>query len=52
MVAFHQIQYSEIYERGERQFKIINELLKLDPPGKLIDRELVKNMLPNSSLNS
>jgi len=52
MVAFHQIPYSEVYERGEKQFKIINELLKLDPTGKSIDRELVKNMLPNSSLNS
>ena len=52
MVAFHQIPYSEVYERGEKQFKIINELLKLDPSGKSIDRELVKNMLPNSSLNS
>ena len=52
MVAFHQIPYSEVYERGEKQFKIINELLKLDPSGKSIDRELVKNMLPKSSLNT
>ena len=52
MVAFHQIPYSEVYERGEIQFKIINELLKLDPSGKSIDRELVQNMLPKSSLNT
>ena len=52
MVAFHQIPYSDVYERGERQFKILNELLKLDPSGKSIDRELVKKMLPKSSLNS
>jgi len=52
MVAFHQIPYSEVYERGEKQFMIINELLKLDPSGKLIDRELVKKMLPESNLNS
>jgi len=51
MVAFHQIPYSEVYERGEKQFMIINELLKLDPSGKLIDRELVKKMLPKSNLN-
>ena len=52
MVAFHQIPYSEVYERGEKQFKIINELLQMDPSGQSIDRELVKKMLPKSSLNS
>ena len=51
MVAFHQIPYSEVYDRCEKQFMIINELLKLDPSGKLIDRELVKKMLPKSNLN-
>ena len=52
MVAFHQIPYSEVYERGEKQFKIINKLLQMDPSGQSIDRELVKKMLPKSSLNS
>ena len=46
MVSFHQIPYAEVYERGEKQFKIISDVLKADPSGQSIDKGMVEKMLP------
>jgi len=45
MVSFHQIPYAEVYERGEKQFKIISDVLKADPSGQSIDKAMVEKML-------
>ena len=45
MVSFHQIPYSEVYKRGEKQFKIIDNVLKADPSGQSIDKTMVEKML-------
>jgi len=45
MVSFHQIPYAEVYQRGEKQFKIIGDVLKADPSGQSIDKALVEKML-------
>jgi len=46
MVSFHQIPYSEVYQRGRKQFKIIDDVLKADPSGQFIDKAMVEKMLP------
>ena len=46
MVSFHQIPYSEVYQRGREQFKIIDDVLKADPSGQFIDKAMVEKMLP------
>ena len=46
MVSFHQIPYAEVYRRGEKQFKIIGDVLKADPSGQSIDKAMVEKMLP------
>ena len=46
MVSFHQIPYAEVYQRGEKQFKIISDVLKADPSGQSIDKAMVEEMLP------
>jgi kynurenine 3-monooxygenase len=46
MVSFHQIPYAEVYQRGEKQFKIIGDVLKADPSGQSIDKAMVEKMLP------
>jgi len=46
MVSFHQIPYAEVYQRGGKQFKIIGDVLKADPSGQLIDKDMVEKMLP------
>jgi len=46
MVSFHQIPYAEVYQRGEKQFKIIGDVLKADPSGQSIDKVMVEKMLP------
>jgi len=46
MVSFHQIPYAEVYQRGEKQFKIIGDILKADPSGQSIDKVMVEKMLP------
>ncbi len=46
MVSFHQIPYSEVYKRGGKQFKIIDDVLKADPSGQFIDKAMVEKMLP------
>ena len=46
MVSFHQIPYAEVYKRGEKQFKIISDVLKADPSGQSIDKAMVEKMLP------
>ena len=46
MVSFHQIPYSEVYQRGRKQFKIIDDVLKADPSGQSIDKAMVEKMLP------
>ena len=46
MVSFHQIPYAEVYQRGEKQFKIISDVLKADPSGQSIDKAMVEKMLP------
>ena len=46
MVSFHQIPYSEVYQRGGKQFKIIDDVLKADPSGQFIDKAMVEKMLP------
>ena len=48
MVSFHQIPYAEVYQRGGKQFKIIGDVLKADPSGQLIDKDMVEKMLPQS----
>ena len=45
MVSFHQIPYAEVYQRGEKQFKIIGDVLKADPSGQSIDKVMVEKML-------
>ena len=45
MVSFHQIPYAEVYQRGEKQLKIIGDVLKADPSGQSIDKALVEKML-------
>ena len=45
MVSFHQIPYAEVYQRGERQFNIIGDVLKADPSGQSIDIAMVEKML-------
>jgi len=46
MVSFHQIPYSEVYQRGGEQFKIIDDVLKADPSGQSIDKAMVEKILP------
>ena len=46
MVSFHQIPYSEVYQRGRKQFKIIDDVLKADPSGQSIDKAMVEKILP------
>ena len=46
MVSFHQIPYSEVYQRGRKQFKIIDDVLKADPSGQFIDKAMIEKMLP------
>jgi len=46
MVAFHQIPYAEVYQRAEKQFKIISDVLKADPSGQSIEKAMVEKMLP------
>jgi kynurenine 3-monooxygenase len=46
MVSFHQIPYSEVYQRGGKQFKIIDDVLKADPSGQFIDKAMIEKMLP------
>ena len=46
MVSFHQIPYSEVYQRGGEQFKIIDDVLKADPSGQFIDKAMIEKMLP------
>ena len=48
MVSFHQIPYAEVYKRGEKQFKIISDVLKADPSGQSIDKTIVEKMFPES----
>ena len=45
MVSFHQFPYAEVYERGEKQFKIISDVLKAAPSGQSIDKAMVEKML-------
>ncbi|MBL7010093.1 MAG: FAD-dependent monooxygenase [Candidatus Marinimicrobia bacterium] len=45
MVSFHQFPYSDVYKRGEKQFRIIDEILRVDPSGENIDRSLVNKLL-------
>ena len=45
MVSFHQMPYSEVYEKGNQQYNIIDEVLRADPEGKIIDKALVEKML-------
>jgi len=46
MVSFHQIPYAEVYQRGGKQSKIIRDVLKADPSGQLIDKDMVEKMMP------
>ena len=46
MVSFHQIPYAEVYQRGGKQSKIIRDVLKADPSGQSIDKDMVEKMLP------
>jgi len=46
MVSFHQMPYSEVYAKGNLQYKLIDEVLKTDPAGTFIDKALVEKMLP------
>ena len=45
MVSFHQIPYAEVYQRGGKQFKIIGDVLKADPSGQSIDKDMVEKMM-------
>nr|AIF17177.1 monooxygenase, FAD-binding domain-containing protein [uncultured marine group II/III euryarchaeote KM3_76_C12] len=45
MVSFHQFPYAEVYKKGEKQFKIIEEVLKVDPSGETIDKSLVSQLM-------
>ena len=46
MVSFHQMPYSEVYAKGNLQYKLIDEVLKTDPAGTFIDKALVEKILP------
>ena len=45
---FQIIPYAEVYKRGEKQFKIISDVLKADPSGQSIDKAMVEKMFPES----
>ena len=45
MVSFHKIPYAEVYQQGEKQFKIISDVLMADPSGLSIDKAMVEKML-------
>ncbi len=45
MVSFHQIPYADVYKKGEKQFNIIDQLLKADSTGQKIDKSLVNKLL-------
>jgi len=45
MVSFHQIPYAEVYQRGGKQSKIIRDVLKADPSGQSIDKDMVEKMM-------
>ena len=46
MVSFHQIPYAEVYQWGGKQSKIIRDVLKADPSGQSIDKDMVEKMMP------
>ena len=45
MVAFNDLPYSEVYNKGILQKKIIQKIIKKDPSGKKIDFQMVRNYL-------
>jgi len=45
MVSFSEKPYSEVYERGEKQYKLLNKLLELDPTGETIDSTIVNTFI-------
>ena len=45
MVSFSEKPYSEVYKKGEKQYKLLNTLLELDPTGETIDSAIVNNFI-------
>ena len=45
MVSFSEKPYSEVYKKGEKQYKLLNALLELDPTGETIDSTIVNNFI-------
>jgi kynurenine 3-monooxygenase len=45
MVSFSEKPYSEVYKKGEKQYKLLNTLLELDPTGETIDSTIVNNFI-------
>jgi len=44
MVSFHQMPYSEVYKKGEKQYKILDKILAEHDP-KNVDKELAKTFI-------
>ena len=41
MVSFSERPYSEVYNKGEKQYKLLNALLEIDPSGNTINSDIV-----------
>ena len=45
MVSFSEKPYSEVYNKGEKQYKLLNKLLEIDPSGSSIDKNIVNKFI-------
>ena len=45
MVSFTDKPYSEVYEKGKKQYKLLKKLLDLDPTGETIDSTIVNKFI-------
>ena len=45
MVSFSEKPYSEVYNIGEKQCKLLNKLLEIDPSGRSIDKNIVNKFI-------
>ena len=45
MVSFTERPYSEVYNKGEKQYKLLNALLEIDPSGNTINSDIVDKII-------
>ena len=45
MVSFSERPYSEVYNKGEKQYKLLNALLEIDPSGNTINSDIVDKII-------